>query len=77
MRADFSHSGTGMGAVRNGDKAGKTKRRADYWGAGLQGLANLKKKKGWPDRSSRGLSPVGSTTEMGVDIGYAHLCTLQ
>jgi len=29
-------------------------------------------------RSFRGpLSPVGSTTEMGVDIGHAHLCTLQ
>jgi hypothetical protein len=26
MRADFSQSGTGMGAVRNGDKAGKTKK---------------------------------------------------
>ena len=39
--------------------------------------APFKKKIGWPDRSSRGLSPVGSTTEMGVDIGHAHLCTLQ
>jgi len=39
--------------------------------------APFKKKKGWPDRSSRGLLPVGSTTEMGVDIGHAHLCTLQ
>ena len=39
--------------------------------------AIFKKKIGWPDRRSRGLSPVGSTTEMGVDIGHAHLCTLQ
>jgi hypothetical protein len=39
--------------------------------------ANLKKKRGWPDRSSRGLSPVGSATEMRVDNGHAHLCMLQ
>ena len=37
----------------------------------------LKKIIGWPDCSSHSLLPVGSTTEMGVNIGHAHLCTLQ
>jgi hypothetical protein len=40
-------------------------------------MRQFKKKLGWPDCSSRGLSPVGSATEMRVDNGHAHLCMLQ
>ena len=68
-------SANGLYGIRGGEKL---EGRRIYSGFGKPcPCAIFKKKIGWPDRSSRGLSPVGSTTEMGVDIGHAYLCTLQ